>query len=210
VKLTLFAPRTGSHFAWRNAGGRRLWRSHQARFCRGPDVHEMRGDVPYSCTMFCFREASVMSAKPNVEPELVGWMVAERVPMSTGVRRCVWIGVIDALETNLSVEIVWPRFRVMCGGTAPPLGADTKKRGWIRNSHCCHLWGHEETGGRLATAGHLKRTWVLEATRKNIQARAKQGWPGLPFVENEDSRGRRRLTKKKNVEAPVGWRRNSG
>ena len=67
------------------------------------------------------------------------------------------------------------------GGTAPP---EALIRALDRHGiHIVHLWGMTETTP-LATTGQFERTCAIGATKKNIQARAKQGCPA-PFVELE-------------------------
>ena len=157
-----------------------------------PMFHANAWGLPFSCTM---AGSKLLFSGPNVEPEgLLDWMVEERVTVATGVPT-VWIGVLDTLERNPSRwKFDWP-VRVICGGTAPPLGL---MRGLDRfGIRMLHLWGMTETTP-LATCGQLKshmRDWEEET---KYQARAKQGWP-VPFVElriaRQDEEG-------KSVEAP--------
>jgi fatty-acyl-CoA synthase len=141
-----------------------------------PMFHANAWGLPFSCAM---AGSKLLLSGPNVEPEgLLDWMVEERVTVATGVPT-VWIGVLDTLEKNPARwKFDWP-VRVICGGTAPPIGLMRRlDRFGIR---MLHLWGMTETTP-LATCGQLKshmRDWEEET---KYQARAKQGWP-VPFVE---------------------------
>jgi fatty-acyl-CoA synthase len=102
----------------------------------------------------------------------------ERVTLACGVPT-IWLGVLSALEKNPGRWNFPSPVRIVCGGTAPPLGLiralDT------HNLNIMHLWGMTETTP-LATVGRLKahmREWSEDA---RYDVRSKQGWP-VPFVE---------------------------
>jgi fatty-acyl-CoA synthase len=102
----------------------------------------------------------------------------ERVTVACAVPT-VWLSVLDMLERNPGRwEFSWP-IRVVCGGTAPPMGL---MRGLDKyGMRIMHLWGMTETTP-LATVGRLKAHMLGWDEEKQYEVRAKQGWAS-PFIE---------------------------
>jgi fatty-acyl-CoA synthase len=141
-----------------------------------PMFHANAWGLPYACTMLGSR---LILPGPNVDPEsILDLMASERVTIACGVPT-VWIGVLDALEKNPGRWKFDSPIRVVCGGTAPPLGLIRQLDPF--GLQIKHLWGMTETTP-IGTSGGLRehmRDWPDE---KKYEVRAKQGWPA-PFVE---------------------------
>jgi len=141
-----------------------------------PMFHANAWGVPYTCVMV---GSKLLLSGANVEAAvLLDWMVEEKVTIATGVPT-VWIGVLDALEKNPGRWNFDRPVKVICGGTAPPIGLLRKLDSY--GIHVLHLWGMTETTP-LATTGRLKSHMLNWSEEEKYQVRAKQGWP-VPFME---------------------------
>jgi fatty-acyl-CoA synthase len=141
-----------------------------------PMFHANAWGMPYTCVM---TGARLILPGPNVDPDSVLDLIEkERVTVACGVPT-VWLGVVSALEKNPGRWKFPSPVRIVCGGTAPPVGLMRAMD--KHNLHIMHLWGMTETTP-LATLGRLKghmRDWTEDAC---YEVRSKQGWPS-PFVE---------------------------
>ena len=141
-----------------------------------PMFHANAWGVPYTCVMV---GSKLLLSGANVEAAvLLDWMVEEKVTIATGVPT-VWIGVLDTLEKNPGRWNFDRPVKVICGGTAPPIGLLRKLDSY--GIHVLHLWGMTETTP-LATTGRLKSHMLNWSEEEKYQVRAKQGWP-VPFME---------------------------
>jgi fatty-acyl-CoA synthase len=141
-----------------------------------PMFHANAWGLPYTCVMV---GAKFILPGPCVDPESVLDLIEqEHVSLAGGVPT-VWLGVLSALEKNPGRWKFASPVRVICGGTAPPVGLmrALDKHGF----RIMHLWGMTETTP-LATVARLKshmREWTED---RQYEVRSKQGWPP-PFVE---------------------------
>jgi fatty-acyl-CoA synthase len=141
-----------------------------------PMFHANAWGLPYACTMLGSR---LILPGPNVDPEsILDLMASERVTIACGVPT-VWIGVLDALEKNPGRWRFDSPIRVVCGGTAPPLGLIRQLDPF--GLQIKHLWGMTETTP-IGTSGGLRGHMQDWPDEKKYEVRAKQGWPA-PFVE---------------------------
>ena len=159
-----------------------------------PMFHANAWGVPYTCVMV---GSKLLLSGPNVESAgLLDWMVEEKVTIATGVPT-VWIGVLDTLEKNPGRWKFDQPVKVICGGTAPPIGLLRKLDSY--GIHILHLWGMTETTP-LATTGRLKSHMLDWGEEEKYQVRAKQGWP-VPYVEVRITRP----SEKAGNEVEVAW-----
>ena len=141
-----------------------------------PMFHANAWGLPYTCAMV---GARLILPGPSVDAEsILDLLVQERVTIACGVPT-VWLGVLNALETNPGRWKFHSPIRLACGGTAPPEGLmrALDKHGL----HILHLWGMTETTP-LATVGRLKRHMHDWPEERQYEVRAKQGCP-TPLVE---------------------------
>ncbi len=141
-----------------------------------PMFHANAWGLPFTCAMI---GTKLVLPGPHVDPEsILGLIEQHHVTLAGGVPT-VWLGVLAALEKQPGRWKFRHPVRAACGGTAPP---PSLIRGLDRfGIHILHLWGMTETAP-LATVGRLKssmRDWPEE---RQLDVRAKQGWPA-PFVE---------------------------
>src|SRR5215468_615519 len=141
-----------------------------------PMFHANAWGLPYTCAMV---GARLILPGPNVDAESVlDLMVQEKVTFAGGVPT-VWLGVLQALESNPTRWKFSKPIRLACGGSAPP---EQLIRGLDRfGIHLIHLWGMTETTP-LATLGLLKQHMRQWDEEKQYEVRCKQGWAG-PFIE---------------------------
>jgi fatty-acyl-CoA synthase len=141
-----------------------------------PMFHANAWGIPYAATML---GARLVLPGPHVDPEsILGLMVDERVTIACGVPT-VWIAVLEALEKNPGRWKFHHPVKVLIGGTAPPLELIRRlDRFGLRVKH---LWGMTETTP-IGTCGGLRPHMEDWTEDKQLEVRAKQGWPA-PFVE---------------------------
>jgi fatty-acyl-CoA synthase len=141
-----------------------------------PMFHANAWGLPYTCVM---TGARLILPGPNVDPETVlDLLEQERVTAACGVPT-VWLGVCSALEKNPGRWNFPSPVRIVCGGTAPPVGLMRALD--KHNLQIMHLWGMTETTP-LATVGRLKSHMREWTEHERYEVRGKQGWPS-PFVE---------------------------
>jgi fatty-acyl-CoA synthase len=141
-----------------------------------PMFHANAWGLPYTCAMV---GAKLVLPGPNVDPESVLDLIAEHeVTIAAGVPT-VWLSVNSALEKNPGRWKFSSPVRIICGGTAPPVGL---MRALDRHGlQIMHLWGMTETTP-FATVGRLKSHMRGWSEDQQYEVRGKQGWPA-PFVE---------------------------
>ncbi len=164
-----------------------------------PMFHANAWGLPFSCTM---TGARLVLPGPNVDAEsILDLITQEHVTLACGVPT-VWLGVQQALDKFPGRWKFSSPVRIVCGGTAPPVGLMRSLD--KHNLNIMHLWGMTETTP-LATVGRLKRHMVDWTEDQRYDVRAKQGWPA-PFVElrvmRTDSSGSNMLEAPRDAETP--------
>ena len=116
---------------------------------------------------------------PHMDAEsLLGLCEAEQVTLAAGVPT-IWIGILQALETDASRWKLHPEFRTVVGGSALP---ESMIRGFNKHGIAAiHAWGMTELTP-LGTISRLKRGMEELSEDERYQVRAKQGMP-VPYVQ---------------------------
>ncbi len=102
----------------------------------------------------------------------------EQVTLAAGVPT-IWIGILQALESDASRWNLHPDFRTVVGGSALP---EAMIRGFDKHGIATiHAWGMTELAP-LGTISRLKRGMENLSEDERYDVRAKQGMP-VPYVE---------------------------
>jgi fatty-acyl-CoA synthase len=138
--------------------------------------HANAWGLPYTAAMM---GAKLVLPGPHLDAEaLLDLIEQEGVTMAAGVPT-LWIGVLEALESNPGRWKIKGPVRVISGGAAVP---EALFRGLDRwGIHVRQIWGMTETAP-MASMGMIKSTLAGCSQDQEYRIRAKQGMPA-PFVE---------------------------
>ena len=115
----------------------------------------------------------------NLQPEaLLDLMDQEQVTLSAAVPT-VWMGMLNALETQPGRWKLSPRLRIAMGGAA--CAESLVRRFDALGIHVIHAWGMTETGP-VATVSSLKPEMTTWSNDDRYAQRARQGM-ALPFID---------------------------
>jgi len=138
--------------------------------------HANAWGMPYAAVM---NGSKVVLPGPNLQPErILDLLMSERVTL-TGAVPTVWLGVLDALESQPGRWSLVEGMRVIVGGSACP--ESLFRRFDKFGVEVIQPWGLTETTP-IATVSRIKAHMECWTDDKKFEFRAKQGLPA-PFIE---------------------------
>lgn len=141
-----------------------------------PMFHVNAWAIPFLCAMV---GAKQVLPGPHLDPHsLLELFQDEEVTLAAGVPT-IWLGILEALQSDRSRWKLQPGMRMIVGGSAAP---ESMIRAFDQfDMEVVHAWGMTETSP-LGTVSRIKRNLSQTADERRYQLRSKQGLP-VPFVE---------------------------
>jgi fatty-acyl-CoA synthase len=138
--------------------------------------HANAWGLPYAATM---NGAKQVFPGPNLQPEaLLELLETEHVTLTGGVPT-VWLGVLEALESQPTRWSLAPNLRIVVAGSAAPEAIFRRFAKF--GVEVIHAWGMTETTP-IATVSRLSKDIKTGSIEEKCARQARQGLPS-PFVE---------------------------